>query len=475
MLQIADGQLRLDMFERFIKESPTSVFSLPGGVSAILTQDPEAIRQSFNPGYPERQEGEKRAPLPNLVRSPLQEKMKNIAGKLLTQDNSQWRNLRLGVNESLHRDKIPQYIEMIVAKTQEACQKWEQQDPEREFDLKKNISELLREIALSTLMIGVEIPEELKPQISELIKVGVSVEQYRMIAPKALWKMIPGNKKYETLRKTVHESLGKVILQRATTPDQPQDILSSLVDQYKTHLSGAKDEEGNLKGLTLEETIQEFIGVFTAAHETTSHAMIWMFYELARHPEAYQKMHQEADQVLGTGDVDHHKLQGLTYARQAFMEALRLYPPVVAGLREVAVDFWEMTAEINGKLYTEVLPKGTWIFAYILGAQKDPKIWGDDAEKFRPERWKKGTITKEQESAFFAFGGGIHRCAGENFAINEGTLVAALIAQHFERIGLNFEDFYPGDYFGPTYEPKSTQMKTRSGKKSAINFGHTQK
>jgi len=43
---------------------------------------------------------------------------------------------------------------------------------------------------------------------------------------------------------------------------------------------------------------------------------------------------------------------------------------------------------VNGhKIYEIAIPKNTNIFLYIWNLNCDPTIWGDDAAKWRPERW----------------------------------------------------------------------------------------
>ena len=42
----------------------------------------------------------------------------------------------------------------------------------------------------------------------------------------------------------------------------------------------------------------------------------------------------------------------------------------------------------NGKELTEIaVPSGTIIMVSILGINRDPAIWGEDAAEWKPERW----------------------------------------------------------------------------------------
>ena len=42
----------------------------------------------------------------------------------------------------------------------------------------------------------------------------------------------------------------------------------------------------------------------------------------------------------------------------------------------------------DGKLISELfVPAGTTIWINMLGSNRDPAIWGPDANEFKPERW----------------------------------------------------------------------------------------
>lgn len=64
-------------------------------------------------------------------------------------------------------------------------------------------------------------------------------------------------------------------------------------------------------------------------------------------------------------------------------EALRLGPP--APMRSVAP--FEDTTLLGGKY---AVPKDTVMFCGIYMIHRDPKVWGEDAEEFRPERMLDG-------------------------------------------------------------------------------------
>lgn len=68
----------------------------------------------------------------------------------------------------------------------------------------------------------------------------------------------------------------------------------------------------------------------------------------------------------------------------------------------------------------------------LYGLHHDPKVWGDDATSFRPERFLDGGWEKLPKNSWKAFGDGSRACIGRTFAEQEMIIVVALILQSFQ-------------------------------------------
>lgn len=225
---------------------------------------------------------------------------------------------------------------------------------------------------------------------------------------------IPIVKKFYRQKHILDEVVNKIIATyRKENNEGKKDLLSLLMD--------ARDEDTG-SGMTDEQIKDEVMTFFVAGHETTTLALTWTFYLLAKHPEISKTFHEEVRTVIGDGTPSASHYQQLGYTRNVFKEALRLYPPAWTFAREPIEDI-----TINDYHF----PKGCvlWTITYLVHHNEK---YFHDAESFIPERWDEEDARKIPKYAYFPFGGGNRMCIGEGFAWMEGVLVLAAIGSKFE-------------------------------------------
>lgn len=102
----------------------------------------------------------------------------------------------------------------------------------------------------------------------------------------------------------------------------------------------------------------------------------------------------------------------LPYLQAVIKEGLRIYPPAT-GLMSKEVPAGGDT--VSG-FY---VPEGTGIGWSTFGMMRNVKIWGNDADIFRPERWFEGTLEEIRKKEIYIeliFGYGKYQCLGKNIA-----------------------------------------------------------
>ncbi|PPR91858.1 hypothetical protein GOBAR_AA28826 [Gossypium barbadense] len=105
-------------------------------------------------------------------------------------------------------------------------------------------------------------------------------------------------------------------------------------------------------------------------------------------------------------------------------EVLRLYSSAPNAQRQAREDI---------KVDDLLIPNGTNMWIDIVSMHHDPTIWGDEANEFRPERFKDDHLYGgcKHKMGFLPFGFGGRMCIGKNFAIMEYKVVLILMITRF--------------------------------------------
>lgn len=242
----------------------------------------------------------------------------------------------------------------------------------------------------------------------------------------------PRNLRVRRAVEVVQNHIQRLIDERRVGRTERNDFLSTLLH--------ATDEDG--KAMSDQQLMDECLTLFGAGHETTATALSWAWYLLCQHPEAYQKVQQEVDCVLDGRAPTYDDLAHLPYCLQVFKEALRLYPPAPA-VREALHDI-----EVDGYL----VPKGytIYILPYILHRKAE---YFPDPETFDPERFTPEREKQLPRYAYLPFGAGPRICIGNHFALMEGHLLLAILAQRVSFTLVPGQTIEPDPKHHLTYSP----------------------
>lgn len=126
--------------------------------------------------------------------------------------------------------------------------------------------------------------------------------------------------------------------------------------------------------------------------------MSFLFYQLMVNPQTLQRAQSEVDEVIGSSPIKVEHLSKLPYITACLRETLRLTPTIPGTSIGPRPDIKEDPITIGGGKYL-VKPGST--FAYVLEkVHKDPKVYGEDANKFRPERMLDEEFNKLPKNAW---------------------------------------------------------------------------
>lgn len=170
-----------------------------------------------------------------------------------------------------------------------------------------------------------------------------------------------------------------------------------------------------------QQVIDEMKQYLWAGTETTALTLAWCLYLLSLHPDAAEKIRQEAEQVCGSRDPNWDEVTQFSYTRMVIQETMRLYPPIWALIRIAAGE-----DEIDG----HKIHLGDKVVMCTYLAHHSPKYW-NEPELFRPERFSPERMKKRVKYSYLPFAAGKRSCIGGALSQIENTLALVQLLRRF--------------------------------------------
>ncbi|CAI2327088.1 unnamed protein product [Caenorhabditis sp. 36 PRJEB53466] len=220
--------------------------------------------------------------------------------------------------------------------------------------------------------------------------------------------------------------------QKGIEPGEPQDFIDLFLDARtdSAHFGETNEDFSKTnavkvqKQLTADEIIGQCFVFLLAGFDTTALSLSYATYLLATHPEIQHKLQEEVDRECPDPDITFDQLAKLKYMELVMKESLRLYPlATTANTRKCMRE-----TTINGLTIEE----GVHVQVDTWTMHHNPRIWGEDVEEFKPERWlDPKTERLEHTGAYIPFGSGPRQCIGMRLAqMEQKSLLAQILRQY---------------------------------------------
>ncbi|USW58659.1 Putative cytochrome P450 [Septoria linicola] len=186
--------------------------------------------------------------------------------------------------------------------------------------------------------------------------------------------------------------------------------------------------------------VDQLLTYLAAGHETTSSALAFTCWILANNDEVQKRLRNELkarfprqlDEEVTASDLD-----ALPYLDAVISEQLRLYPSAPILPREAVRD----TTILGHRI-----PKDQFVLMCPWAVNRSKKLWGNDAQDFKPERWltkptpsvdlggkdDNSRSTTTSPMRFLTFLHGPRSCIGQTFSRAEQKCLVAAMVMRFE-------------------------------------------
>ncbi|XP_055604436.1 probable cytochrome P450 6d4 [Uranotaenia lowii] len=227
-----------------------------------------------------------------------------------------------------------------------------------------------------------------------------------------IFNLVQGTMEYRESNGIVRKDMMQLLLQLRNTGAVAED------DRWDVGVSK------NSKTLSLPEISAQAFVFFIAAYETSSTAMAFCLYEVAKNKTIQRKAQEELDEILSInqGKFDYESVVKMQYLDKCIKETMRKYPSPPFLNRECTKDY-----RIPGT--NTIIKKGTIVIISTLGLQRDEQFY-PNPEEFIPERFDHFEDSNSKVP-YYPFGDGPRICIGMRLGQLQVKLGLALLLSRF--------------------------------------------
>ncbi|CAK1546287.1 unnamed protein product [Leptosia nina] len=286
--------------------------------------------------------------------------------------------------------------------------------------------------------LGVKIDALKNPDLPFLKAVGAAFSLvserilHMWLWPDCLYKYSDLHARFQTVKKTLFSLPEEIIKEKRKTAwkkmengnsNENNTLFGSDADMsFLDHLM-LLSAEGN--GLNDTELREEIMVMLLAGTDSSAVAIGYTLVLLSKYPEEQEKIYKELYSVFGDSDrrLTQADLLQLNYLNMFIKESLRLFPPVPVVARRTGNEEVTLPSGV-------VLPIDTKCIISLWGMNRDPKVWGPDADCFRPDRFLDKNLLH-----YASFSLGPRNCLGYQYALQSVKIAIASMVRLYKIMG----------------------------------------
>ncbi|KAG7573138.1 Cytochrome P450 superfamily [Arabidopsis suecica] len=213
--------------------------------------------------------------------------------------------------------------------------------------------------------------------------------------------------------------MDKVVQEHLEAGNHKEDFVDILLSIENEKSIGFQAQRNDIKFMILD--------MFIGGTSTSSTLLEWIMTELIRNPNVMKKLQDEIRSTIRPNGsyIKEKEVENMKYLKAVIKEVFRLHPPLPLILPRL------LSEDVKVKGYN--IAAGTEVIINAWAIQRDPAIWGPDAEEFKPERHLDSTLDYHgKDLNFIPFGSGRRICPGINLALGLVEVTVANLVGRFD-------------------------------------------
>ncbi len=309
---------------------------------------------------------------------------------------------------ALRKSAMRRYVDIMFEELESFAEALGQ---EGELDLPYAMNQLTVNIA-SRCFIGEEVRNEVDSGFAEAyhdLQNGINTLGF--FFPRL---PIPAHLTRDRARRKITEIFSGIMHERRRTGARSEDFMQTLME--------ARYKDGRM--LSDDEITGVLLTTLFAGQHTSAVLATWTGLELHRDIPYLDRVRDEMLKAYGGEDaLSYEGLKHQEVLENAVRECERLHPPLIILIRKV----------LRSLTYAErTVPAGAMAIVAPALSHVLPHVFADP-DRFNPDRFAPPASEGKQHTyTLIGFGGGKHRCMGENFAIMQVKAIWTVLLDRFD-------------------------------------------
>uniref|UniRef100_A0A1A9WWX2 Cytochrome P450 n=1 Tax=Glossina brevipalpis TaxID=37001 RepID=A0A1A9WWX2_9MUSC len=251
-----------------------------------------------------------------------------------------------------------------------------------------------------------------------------------LLFPDIIYRLTPMYLELKNSLKIIHELMANVVQERQEYLRSNEKAFAAVGKKQKSFLDILLTQTEIMGKIFSFQDIKDEVNTFILAGvDTTTSAMCYILYALAKYPQDQQKVYEEIQIIQQSSElsanVNFNELQKYKYLDLFIKECLRFYTVVPLTGRQTT-----SSTRIGDRIY----PAGVTVWINLYGLAHDPNLF-EEPDEFRPLRFAEEKALTP--FTYMPFSGGPHICIGRKYSLMIMKIMTIKIMEQFEVILAN--------------------------------------